>query len=112
MRRQNAVTGTERLQAAVEKREMHRLVGAHGEPVTDEVRREVRSESSRNVEGKVDRANSICAKAWSKAIRPRSEPPRPRLGIRPGASSSGLAGRAGRSGICTSKRKASRPERH
>ena len=42
--------------------------------------------------------SSIWARAWRRAIRPASPGPALRLGISLGASSSGLAGRAGRSG--------------
>src|SRR3546814_8736728 len=42
-------------------------------------------------------------------MRERSEPARPRFGMRPGGSSWGLSGRAGKRGIATSKEKSSRP---
>src|SRR3546814_1158359 len=49
-----AIGGAEALQPPIEQREMHRLVGAYAEPVVDELRRKVRAETARHVEGEVD----------------------------------------------------------
>src|SRR3569623_272984 len=55
MRRERAVAAAERPQAAIEQGKVHRFVGAHRQPIVDELARETLAEPPRHVEREIDR---------------------------------------------------------